>query len=641
MSPALYGMSIDKFEAVDDSSAATEESPMADSDEESSLSSEGDDVLERIEAIHALLDGGHLAVGALPQVLACLTDFHPEVRRTAVWALGKLEDVTSLPCLEDVMALLKDEDGSVRRAAAWAAYHLAPASLLHSDAILALAHHTCVETRAVAARILGHLGRQAIHQQGILAKALRDTAPKVRRSAAWALGKVCAGDVGRAVVLEQLLDDDNKAVQLATLSALGDIGEGGQPSTALLSRMTSFSTSRNDDLRDAALQAVCRTAAPRLWLACLILQSSHSSAWPQPSATNETTSDLLELCCDVRHLCKVLATYVQHERPAVRSHAVWVLGATEALKQAETTQELQSRVFGTLEDEDTEVRKAALELAASWDRDLGSHIDMVVSCCFHEDEDVSRRACACLSAASIQKQVTPERLRRLIEDGKGFVRASGLRLLAGLEAPVSSDWEELVVEVLVEDDCPEVKVAAIASLGCLEQAALDNSDDLIDCLTHDDSEVRLAAAALLRKLRRASQLHPEAVSHLLCFDDTTPLIESNPNFTVGIRNAQASDQLVREAVLHAFLETGSAGTKHAKALAALLFDRFWLVRRDAILILSMLGKAGAAEIEMVLRRLRQTKDKDVREATAEVDASAAKALGLAKPLNPPREDCGQ
>lgn len=53
-----------------------------------------------------------------------------------------------------------------------------------------------------------------------------------------------------------------------------------------------------------------------------------------------------------------------------------------------------------------------------------------------------------------------------------------------------------------------------------------------------------------------------------------------------------------------------------EALANRLRNKYWLLRRDAILVLGMLGEAGAAHAQAVTDALRD-RDVDVREAAAE------------------------
>ncbi|HEX6199439.1 MAG TPA: M56 family metallopeptidase, partial [Thermoanaerobaculia bacterium] len=148
-------------------------------------------------------------------VRALREDADEEVRRTAAWALGQLEDRMATPAL--IQALRQDESVEVRRTAVWALGQIEdPAA---APALGEALEDADVEVRRTALWALGQIeSPQAV---GPLSRALQDPEPEVRRQAAWALGQIESREaVGP---LTAALDDASAQVREQVIWALGQI----------------------------------------------------------------------------------------------------------------------------------------------------------------------------------------------------------------------------------------------------------------------------------------------------------------------------------------------------------------------------------------------------------------------------------
>jgi HEAT repeat protein len=110
-------------------------------------------------------------------------------------------------------------------------------------------------TRARAARALGHIGERG--SVAVLASALRDPSPLVRREAAFALGLV-ADTSGIAPLLERLPRESDVATRTAIVTSLGNTAGSGRPRAAVSRGLSASVLSPRHAERGAAAFAAAR-----------------------------------------------------------------------------------------------------------------------------------------------------------------------------------------------------------------------------------------------------------------------------------------------------------------------------------------------------------------------------------------------
>lgn len=146
---------------------------------------------------------------------ALLNDESEDVRRSAAWALGQIEDRAATEALSQ--AAQADASVEVRRTAVWALGQIEdPASVPALEAALDDADP---EVRSTALWALGQV--QSPEAVGPLVGVLRDADPEVRKTAAWALGQIESPEAVGPLVAA--LDDEDARVREQVVWALGQI----------------------------------------------------------------------------------------------------------------------------------------------------------------------------------------------------------------------------------------------------------------------------------------------------------------------------------------------------------------------------------------------------------------------------------
>ena len=205
--------------------------------------------------------------------LADLSDSSPEVRRGAAFALGKIgaEDGDPAGAVEALTHSLGDKDSTVRDFAAsglgelltglkdlnqpyWAKTGVSLQKTLKED--------QDPRVRRSAAFALGAFGPEAASARDDLIAACEDPSSSVRQNAAWALGKLgkAAGADG-VERLRTLLTDDEPLVRRDALHALGEIGKtAAHPAVATM--LKTAGTEKAGVVRKAAVEALFDLVGP-------------------------------------------------------------------------------------------------------------------------------------------------------------------------------------------------------------------------------------------------------------------------------------------------------------------------------------------------------------------------------------------
>jgi len=177
-----------------------------------------EDAKTREEAASSLGSLGVKAKGAVPRLLESLTDADMSVRVTASHALVRIQ-----PGIKDVIPVLCD--------------------VITVDRVLAC--------KPLAVQILGDLGQAAISAVPVLAAALQDSNPDVRRQAIGALIKMGPDAVGVIAALTDALKDSDYIVRLGAAEGLMRFGPKARASVPGLKRL--LNDPESDVRREAAM----------------------------------------------------------------------------------------------------------------------------------------------------------------------------------------------------------------------------------------------------------------------------------------------------------------------------------------------------------------------------------------------------
>jgi HEAT repeat protein len=192
------------------------------------------------------------------------------VRRSAAFALGQMGDDAWYAVPDLAFLLRNDSDAGVREAAAMAVGDIlvnfqgdqVPLwDKTGAELLRMLEHDSNPRIRRSAAYALGAFGKRARGCEPYLRKALSDKDPSVRQNAAWALGRF--GTLTGATISDlcDRLEDDNTLVRRDAAGALGALGRGaGKPAARALLR--AVKREANDVVRRSALDSLARLVGP-------------------------------------------------------------------------------------------------------------------------------------------------------------------------------------------------------------------------------------------------------------------------------------------------------------------------------------------------------------------------------------------
>jgi HEAT repeat protein len=255
----------------------------------------------------------------LRELLQQLKDKNAVVRREAAWALGRLGDQRAVPAL---MQALKDKDWKVRKYAAWALGELGDRRAVPalSQALEDILFWPVREAVAMALGKLGDYGFSALLQ------ALKYGSPNVRKTAAYALGRL--GEPRAVPALMQALKDKDWNGREAAAEALGELGD----KRAMPALIQALKEDWGWWVRESAAKALSKLGDPgRLAL----IQALKDEDENVRKAAAEALGELGD-----RRAVPALIQALKDEDGSVRGAAAWALGklgdrrAVPALRQA-------------------------------------------------------------------------------------------------------------------------------------------------------------------------------------------------------------------------------------------------------------------------------------------------------------------
>jgi HEAT repeat protein/beta-lactamase regulating signal transducer with metallopeptidase domain len=348
-----------------------------------------------IQALGSLEDPR--SVAAL--IAALRGDQDPQVRATAAWALGQIEDRSAVPAL--VEAMTSDRAVEVRRTATWALGQIEDGAAV--DGLMRAMRDADAEVRSTALWALGQIeDRRAVPA---LSAALREGDADVRRQAAWALGQI----EDRAAVpgLVTALRDSDRTVRETAVWALGQI-----ESPDAVPALSGLLRDPEAGVRKQAVWALGQIEAPSAVGA--LGQVLQGDAQPEVRETAAWALGQIESDAAI----PALSAALQDRSPRVRQQAAWALGQVEPDHAPEA-------LIAALRDEDRGVRRTAV-----W------------------------------ALGQIEDPSAAPGLRAALRDADPDVKRGALQALARRGDPAAAD---ALTEMLRDPD-PQVRAAAAAAL---------------------------------------------------------------------------------------------------------------------------------------------------------------------------------
>ena len=256
----------------------------------------------RLSAIEALgQEGDPRAIAALSNALR--TDKDASVRRSAAWALGQIEHVGGVPALSD--AVKSDSDMEVRRTSAWALGQIEAESGVAP--LVAVLRDADAELRSTAVWALGEI--ESASAVPALSGMLKDSDVEVRKNVVWALGQIESATAVDPLI--GIIGDGDVEVRKQVAWALGEI-ESDRAVEGLSNML------RND--RDVEVRG--------------------TAAWALGMIESEAA-------------VPALSAALRDADATVRAQAAWALGQIEHTPAPEA-------LLGALRDTDVEVRRSAI-----------------------------------------------------------------------------------------------------------------------------------------------------------------------------------------------------------------------------------------------------------------------------------------
>ena len=355
----------------------------------------------RMSVIQALasLDADPRSVAALIQALR--TDPDPQVRNTAAWALGQIEDRAATPAL--LAAMAGDRAVEVRRTCVWALGQLEdPAAV---DGLIRATHDADADVRRTALWALGQI-EDARAVPGLSA-ALRDGDVEVRRTAAWALGQIESKESVPA--LTAAMRDADREVRSTAVWALGQI-ESPDAVPALVGILHDPDANVRKQAVWALGQIESETAVAPLGS---LLQSDDDAEVRQTAAW---ALGQIEAKSSIPGLSAALRDRV----PEVRAMAAWALGQVEPDRAPDA-------LVAALHDDNLQVRRSAawalgqIEDSSAYDALRGALRD--------PDGEVKRMALRALAASG--DEAAAAAAADMLRDADPQIRAAAAAALAG------------------------------------------------------------------------------------------------------------------------------------------------------------------------------------------------------------------
>jgi HEAT repeat protein len=579
----------------------------------------------RALAYLALAESRPLSAATVRALAADVKATRPELRAPAHLALARI-GTASIPHL---VAALREGDAG----AAVALGLIGPPAAAAVEPLAESLGSRTKDLRIAAHHALVRIGSSSVAP---LVRALPSADPKVRFSAAIALGKIGRPAPEVVSALTRTLRDPVRAIRLAALSALVRIDpENREANPALAEAVPVLHEAlrhKNPALRTWAAASLAKVGREARRVRDRLIECLRD---PSPLVRTRAAEALGRIDPDNRRAAKALVQALRDTSPAVRTAAGASLVRLGAVAVPDLLEQLRQA---------TGAARASAVLA----RIGPAAVPGLKALLADGDPDLRARSAACLRQAGPRAKAAASSVREALADGNTAVRREAALALAAVD-PGSAG---AVLVACLKDPESEVRLAAGEALAQLGRPVVPL---LASSLDDRDPRVRREAALTLKRVGESARSAIGALTRALGDPDSEvraraadalrevmPRLEGPPDEPTRQALAALVDQLQdpeEEVHIAAHLALIKVGPGAVPFLAAGLQARRAALRRGAVETLKKIGPEASAAVPDLIVALKDTDD-EVREgagwALEEIDAELKKAVpGLLRALAAP------
>ena len=368
-------------------------------------------------------------------MIRALNDEEPEVRKTAIYILGEMEDPRAIDALGKI--LTSDPLAELRSRAAWAL-----GEIEDERAIPALMKAVEDENGEVRKNVVWALGQiESEDALPALSKAAKDPNPKVRKNAIWAIGEIeSPAAVG---ILTEALKDDDEQVRRSAAWGLGEL-EDDDAIPGLVVALRDM----DSEVRRYAAIALAESESMEAVEPLMLALKDENEEVRRMAVWGLGELEALEA---VGALSLALANDVSED---VRKNAAW------ALAEIESSEAIPALVVA-MNDLSVEVRRTAIY--ALGELEDTSAMPGFLRALSDDDEEIRSRAAWALG--EIESQEAVEALIKAARDDSPRVRKSAIFALGEIQDPRA---EEVLLYVLANDPDKDIRKAAAHAIAELD-----------------------------------------------------------------------------------------------------------------------------------------------------------------------------
>jgi HEAT repeat protein len=461
---------------------------------------------DRRDAAGSLGDSGSTDRSVVAALTGALTDSDSRVREAAAEALGRIGPKAS-KSIKALVARFDDSDPGVIAAAARAVGLMGSRASRASSDLGGLLNHSDDRVQVAAAEALGNIGTRAGRNAGQLGRQLDDDDAGVRAAAAEALGKLGRKASGYSAQLVQSLGDENASVRLAASASLVRIGE---PATSNLIR----ALAKGDPV---FLQAVVETLGALGPVAVPQLVKSLQASRETTLVRRYSALALARIGGDDERVVPGLSAALEDDNAEVRAAALEALGQI-GVQAGAALQEVIS--LSANQREPVAVREQAIAaMARIAPRDRGVRDALVAAVADGNPRIYEAAVAALVSARSTDEGLVAgaadiPALERALANGSPAERIEAARKLGEMGPFAESAVAQLSQVLARRDNGNALRSAAAMSLGLIGPRAEAAVPDLIRALEDEDAAVRDAALVALDRIGPQTQTIPALLQEM-------------------------------------------------------------------------------------------------------------------------------
>lgn len=558
---------------------------------------------------------------SVPVLIAAMRDKNEVVRQFAVWLLSKLGPAQATMVIAEVKKALKDENRFVRASAVHSLGQLRSFSPKETmQALISALADQDLYVRSTTATVLGSIGPPAEDAIDELLAAWQDPVWLVRVTVLRALGKIGRGAAASKVleVLKMGLREENPALRMAAIDALGDLGIDAENAVEDLLALTKDS---DRYVGSAAMFTLGRIAHAGVNEAKLALESQLQSPI---SATRSLAANVFwQRGVPVKNAVPVLLKLLSDDLAETRHGAARSLGGL----RPPTSDVIDSLRIALKRDSDGSVRSAAASSLANFGTAAKSAILEIRESLTDSDSEVRRFAAIGIGQLRATDAETLQLITGLLKDKSEPVRQQALWTFVTLGQTPADAVPAIIT--LLQAPATEIRRGAAVALRNAGRFAKPAVPNLILLLKDSNEQVRLDVIGTFGSLGPTATDSVPSLSQIIInererINIRTAAAESLPKIGPGARTALPSLQIamrsendqVRSASVRAFAQLGTP-SEILPVFTRDLKSPDVFARLTALQGLSAMGTHAKDAVPHLIERLKD-EDEQVRQYAAGV-----------------------